>query len=238
MFTPWREAVISALERYSLRHKTVQVERSNFIDEELARIVADTKSLGKTPEQTASRVLQELRDEGFLFFTSAGRYVLNRTNIEVTAEDLPDDALANAVKAGNLSFNDIETNCEIGKARLRKGMNALRNATLSNYNNHCALCDISDKQMLVTSHIARWADNPEARGKLTNTICFCCFHDRLFEYGYFSLTDKLQLIIKKEIESRSIQNWINYCSSDFRVPTCRPDSLFLGEHRRRVGLQG
>ncbi|MBK7026681.1 MAG: hypothetical protein IPH40_07185 [Polaromonas sp.] len=38
---------------------------------------------------------------------------------------------------------------------------------------------------MVTSHIARWADKPMARGLLSNTICFCSMHDKLFEYGYF-----------------------------------------------------
>jgi predicted restriction endonuclease len=117
-------------------------------------------------------------------------------------------------------------------------MSALRKATLLNYNNHCALCDIYDSQLLVASHIARWADNAEARGKLSNTICFCCFHDRLFEYGYFSLTDNLLVILKDRIESHSIKSWINCCSGNFTVPRHRPDILYLDEHRRRVGLAG
>jgi len=52
-------------------------------------------------------------------------------------------------------------------------MNALRKKTLANYRESCALCDVNDKGLLVSSHIARWADQPEARGLLSNTICLC-----------------------------------------------------------------
>jgi hypothetical protein len=232
----WRDAVITALDRFSARHASVQVERATFLSEELPVIVAATASTGRTPAQTVSRVLQELRDEGFLFFSSTGQYVLNRKEIEVTAEDLPDDVLDNAVSSGNLRLGDVETSNAVGQVRLRKGMSALRIATLRNYNGRCALCDIKDLELLVTSHIARWADHPEARGQLANTICFCCFHDRLFEHGYFSLSDDLQVVIREPIQSLSIQTWMGSCTGTFRIPTLRPSEAYLIEHRRRVGL--
>jgi hypothetical protein len=236
MALPWRDAVIRALDRFSVRHASVQVERATFLSEELAAIVAATESAGRTPAQTVSRVLQELRDEGFLFFSSAGRYVLNMKEIEVTAEDLPDDVLDNAVDSGNLRLGDVDASNEVGQARLRRGMGALRTATLRNYDCRCALCDIEDQKLLVTSHIARWADRPEARGQLANTICFCSFHDKLFEYGYFGLSNDLSVVIPNPIQSNSIRTWLSSCTGGFYIPKLRPSERYLAEHRNRIGL--
>ena len=69
MTTTWKSAVSSALHRFSRRHGSLQVERSAFVAEELAAMVTETMSAGRTPAQTVSRVLQELRDEGKLYFS-------------------------------------------------------------------------------------------------------------------------------------------------------------------------
>ncbi len=70
----WHESVRQALKRYVRRHRSPIIERQSLIREELDRIVEETGSQGKTPEQTLSRVLQELRDEGLLEFLGDGRY--------------------------------------------------------------------------------------------------------------------------------------------------------------------
>ena len=66
MTATWKSAVLSALQRYSRRHGSLQIERGAFLSEELPAMIAQTTSAGRTPAQTVSRVLQELRDEGRL----------------------------------------------------------------------------------------------------------------------------------------------------------------------------
>ena len=58
----WKDAVREALHRYCRRHGSQEIDRQTLIDEELDQIVRDTQSRGKTPDQTLSRVLQELRE--------------------------------------------------------------------------------------------------------------------------------------------------------------------------------
>ena len=71
----WRSAVLAALDRYRARHGSTFVERQSLLSEELENIARDTGSAGSTPDQTLSRVLQELRDEGILeFLNDAGPY--------------------------------------------------------------------------------------------------------------------------------------------------------------------
>lgn len=195
-------------------------------------------STGKTPDQTVSRVLQELRNEGRLFFSSAGVYVLTDQAVDLTREDLADDIVENAIVRNALIVPDLPVRVEVGEARLRIGQNALRRLTLANYGGHCAVCDTHDPLLLVTSHVARWADRPDARGKLSNTICFCTLHDRLFEHGYFGLQDDLRLIVRAKVDGAAVRTWLERCTTEFQRPNSHPPMAeFLQEHRWRVGLE-
>lgn len=237
MKTNWHEAVIASLGRFSTRHKTIQIERTAFLAEELDLIVQQTGSSGKTPSQTVSRVLQELRDEGILFFSKTGIYTLNRVEVDVSMEDFPEDVLEHAAETGNLRIGDVPVADELKQTRVRKGVNALRATTLKHYRNCCALCDVSDVRLLVTSHIARWSDRPEARGKLSNVICYCSLHDKLFEHGYFSLLDTYEIRWRPDINSIALGIWRNECTKEFSKPLIHPPAHeFLKEHRERVGL--
>lgn len=233
----WHQAVKFALERYAARNSTIRIERDHFLAQELSNITRDTGSTGRTPGQTVSRVLQELRDKKYLFFSDLGIYTLNRVPVSAADEDLPDDVLENAVDEGLLVLTDVETSSDVSLLRVRRGMNALRKQTLANYRESCALCDVNDKVLLVSSHIARWADHPEARGLLSNTICLCTLHDKLFENGYFAMDDSLNLIWKAPQTIRAIEIWRQQCTSRFKLPQgARPATKFISEHRIRVGL--
>ena len=228
---------MAALDRYAIRHRTVLIERKKFLTEELPGVIAETGSRGITPWQTASRVLQELRDEGFLYFSESGIYALNNSVVDATSEDIPLDVMENASVRANLQLIEIETATEIGVSRLRRGMQALRAANLRNYQYQCALCDIDDESLLVTSHIARWADRPEARGHLSNVICMCRMHDTLFENGYFAISNSMELFWRPVVESQAINIWRERCTSEFRLPKLKvPEIRYLQEHRGRVGL--
>ena len=194
-------------------------------------------SIGKTPGQTVSRVLQELRDQGSVFFSSSGVYVLTDQAVDLTREDLADDIVENAILRDALLVPDVEVRVEVGAARLRVGQSALRRLTLANYGGQCAVCDTRDPMLLVTSHVARWTDRPDARGKLSNTICLCAMHDRLFEHGYFGLQDDLRLIVKANIGGSAVRTWLERCTTEFQRPASHPPLVeFLREHRSRVSL--
>ncbi len=127
MSLTWKNAVLLALQRYSARNSTVKVTREKFIKEEIKNIVANTGSLGKTPSQTVSRVLQELRDEKVLFFSkNSGEYILNNIKINVGTEDFLEDILENAIVNEKLIFQDVETSSAVVASRIRIGMEALR----------------------------------------------------------------------------------------------------------------
>lgn len=232
----WRDAVLAALHRLVVHHDTRLISRQMLLKEELPQIVLDTDSQGETPAQTMSRILQELRDEGILYFTSSGKYLLADAPIPVEAEDLPIDALDFALEQSKLTFPDIRTDSKPALHRRRVGQERIRVLSLKDYDQRCALCDIADTSMLIASHIVRWSDEPVLRGKLSNVICLCRLHDPLFEYGYFALSDDMSIIIKPGITSQSISLILNEATR-FRSPNrFVPELQFLASHRHRVGL--
>ena len=87
----WREAVLSSLQAYSHRHDNRLIYRQMFIDEEMKRIVAATRTKGATPTQTLSRILQDLRDDRILEFRDPGEYLLLDTPIDLEREDLSEE---------------------------------------------------------------------------------------------------------------------------------------------------
>ncbi|HWL54851.1 MAG TPA: HNH endonuclease [Chthoniobacteraceae bacterium] len=72
----WLDAVSEGISRLTERRRSNLFTRQIILDEELASITTALGSSGKTPAQTLSRVLQELRDAGEIEFLGAGEYRL------------------------------------------------------------------------------------------------------------------------------------------------------------------
>jgi len=73
----WHEAVIIAIINVCKRNRSNLFSREDLLHYELDNIITVTSSHGKTPEQTLSRVLQKIRDEGIIEFTdNRGNYRL------------------------------------------------------------------------------------------------------------------------------------------------------------------
>jgi ParB/RepB/Spo0J family partition protein len=72
----WQESVAAAIQRLTSRTGNKVFSRQELIESELAQIVGEADADGGTPEQTLSRVLQELRDQRIIDFESPGIYRL------------------------------------------------------------------------------------------------------------------------------------------------------------------
>ena len=232
----WRDVVLSALHRFSLRHATRAVDRQSFLVEERNAMTIEAGSLGNTPDQTVSRVLQELRDEGLIEFLGDGKYLLLDSPLQAEMEDLPDEAIDLAIKHGKLRLGDIHADDVIALRRFRAGQDRIRALTLDNYRGSCALCDVEEPGFLRAAHIARWADNIEGRADLHNVISMCLIHDALFEQGYFVLMDDNQVLIKAS-PSQTLSTVLRR-HTKFRSPKeIQPGPQFLRQHRERINFQ-
>lgn len=73
----WRDAVKAAIKRLVSSRQRAEFSRQDIIESELLTITEEVRSKGDTPEQTLSRVLQELRHEGVIeFVDNQGKYLL------------------------------------------------------------------------------------------------------------------------------------------------------------------
>ncbi len=70
----WFNAVKAAIVRLCNQSKNDVFTRRQLVDSQLHTIISETNSSGKTPEQTLSRILQDLRDEGEIEFIARGTY--------------------------------------------------------------------------------------------------------------------------------------------------------------------
>jgi hypothetical protein len=157
--------------------------------------------------------------------------------VDVEAQDLSDNELEEVILEDRGRFpGDIETSSTVTEVRRRRGQAKLRELTLRSYGSTCALCEVSDTKLLVTSHIVGWSERTETRGLLNNALCLCRFHDALFENGYWSLSDDLRVVHRSPIDSATIQALLPTTCS-FRRPTSHPPAPeYARHHRTRHGL--
>ena len=197
---------------------------------------AQVGTRGATPKYTLSRVLQEFRRMGLLHHVERGVDLLLDSPLSAEAEDYPDAALDIAIENEEFQIDDVPTGDTIILARRRRGQSRLRLHALTNYDNRCALCDVVDRDLLIASHIVRWADDPETRGRLSNILCLCRMHDALFELGYISVADDLSVLKKPRVASK-IVGYLQRTAFRLRTPRSHdPAPAFLRQHRRRTGF--
>lgn len=73
----WREAVEAAVQRQAAKSSDGVFTRQDLLDTERDRIISDCGGSGETPDQTISRVLQEIRADGIITFVDdQGTYQL------------------------------------------------------------------------------------------------------------------------------------------------------------------
>lgn len=157
-----------------------------------------------------------------------------------------DEALLSLILRGN----DIPNSSSSGKeatptsevwrsVKQRIGQIQFSEGVKKNYGYKCCFpgCRIDDPKFLIGSHIARWVDNSEKRGNISNGLCLCVLHDKAFENGYFALDEEYCVILSRKPEIQNSKIFINHIKPfDRKEISCskiRPDKNSLKEHRYR-----
>ena len=221
----WYDATLEAVKELVKENDSPFVTYKEIKEKKLRGIISKTQTTGKTPENSLSLFLQNIRDKGLLrFVDNRGLYFFidNVLDKSFSKEEL---------------VNDIETDEVIYQTKIRKGQNTLRNKTIENYNCQCAFCGITEKTLLIASHIFRWSDdkNSDYRGKLDNIICMCEMHDALFELGYFSINETYNVVDNYGGNDSIIKEIIK--ASKFKIPNKYPPNVFcIKQHHSRIGV--
>jgi putative restriction endonuclease len=172
MTATWRDAVWAAVRRQYAMRPGEPVTRQRLIDEELPIIGAAVGTLGATPPQTLSRVLQELRNDDLIAFLGKGRYML-----------LSEDASAPTEA-------EIRTEVE-RQVRARIGQAGFRRDVMERWGGRCPLTDIGDPDLLRASHIVPWrrCDPESDRTNPDNGLLLSALWDAAFDRGLVTFSD-------------------------------------------------
>lgn len=238
----WPEAVRDAVRRVTLGRTDGLFTRQELLERELQTIQMQTQTTGKTPDQTLSRVLQQLRDNGEIEFVSKkkgvyrSRLVKHLSYIDVEAALLTESEMDDAILARRLRLGVVDAKSDVAISRRRMGQQRIRELTLELYNGKCALCEINEPSLLGASHIVPWALDECARGRLDNVICLCCFHDALFERGWWSLSDKLEIIRASRNMPSTIVAVMSTATTFHEPHAWSPAPEYIRRHRELHGL--
>ena len=143
--------------------------------------VDEHKTTGKYPNRWTSIIL----DHQFLMHSSSqlsvdvSSYYAKQLMLEPTIDFVDDFFIENA---------KAEINIRLGQSKFRKGV-------LKNFGNRCALTEISESSLLTASHIIPWSHKKDFRGDISSGICLYVEYDALFDKGFISFTDDLEIII-------------------------------------------
>jgi len=116
--------------------------------------------------------------------------------------------------------------------RTRLFQDKLRQRILRNYNTECAVCNINIPDLLICSHIIPWSYDEKIRLDLQNSICLCFLHDRLFDKGYWTLSDNNEILLSKRVDKNLMPF---FQSTKFKNPLkSSPNLKFLEFHRNEI----
>jgi putative restriction endonuclease len=97
------------------------------------------------------------------------------------------------------------------------------------------MCDpaISEKGLLVASHVKPWKDcNEKERFDPQNIIRLCAIHDKLFERGFLTISDDLHVLYAKDKISSETIGIVKRFTKDFLAEgTVGPLPEYLEWHR-------
>jgi putative restriction endonuclease len=162
-----------------------------------------------------------------------------------------DDELAELLLGSDYSRGDgvqrplmsgIQTSEQLRELRVRVGQQAFSGQVRSNYEYRCCFpeCPVEEAAFLVSAHIARWSDEPELRGDLSNGICLCLMHDKAFETGLFTLSNDFKVSVNQTSPAFANSNWASlnllpYDGRYIRPGQVLPSIEALRHHWQRVG---
>lgn len=87
--------------------------------------------------------------------------------------------------------------------KVRVNQSVFREELIKRYGK-CVLCGIKKKELLIASHIKPWKDSePEEKVDVDNGFLFCPNHDKLFDNGLISFSDRGEIIISESLDEEN-----------------------------------
>ena len=122
--------------------------------------------------------------------------------------------------------------------KVRVNQSVFRMMILASYENGCCITGITNRDLLIASHIVPWAKDEKNRLNPQNGLCLNPLHDKAFEVGLITITPdykiKVSPKLKKEIKPEIAQDFfLKYDKQEIILPTkYLPSKDFLEYHNQ------
>jgi len=126
--------------------------------------------------------------------------------------------------------------------RYRINQSFFRGAVLAAYGNTCCITGITDKRLLIASHIRPWAkcENGNDRTDVRNGLCLSALYDRAFDKGLITIDTDYKVILSASLKDTMTESSYNEYFKKFdgcQISTpdrSRPLQSFLQYHNDYV----
>lgn len=136
------------------------------------------------------------------------------------------------------NLNDYAIENAKREIQVRVKQSAFRKKVLENFHFKCCLTKITENDLLVASHIIPWAAKIETRLSPHNGLCLSILYDSLFDKGYFTLSEKYEVIITPKLDELSLrtQYWLNEISGNVISTPAKYeiDPFAIAYHRNNI----
>ncbi|WP_022761981.1 HNH endonuclease [Butyrivibrio sp. AD3002] len=97
----------------------------------------------------------------------------------------------------------------------------------------CCLCGVSNKNLLIASHIKPWSDStPEEKLHVENGLLMCPNHDKLFDQGWISFDDEGKIIISEQLGD--VDRMYMNVNPNFVIEMTDSKKKYMQYHRENV----
>lgn len=100
----------------------------------------------------------------------------------------PDGRAAESSESVEATESDTQRE---GPITQRRGQDRFQREVLGNFGHKCCLTAVAERDLLVASHIVPWSRRVPSRLDPANGLCLFVTHDKLFDRGYFTLSNDL-----------------------------------------------
>lgn len=185
----WRELVREEILRLTRGQLGAEFTRQELLAQSLDRLEAKFPS-ARTPAQTLSRELQDLRSLGELEFVARGRY-----RLMVSPTQTPRAALETSRGPGQ---RPGAIQVATGQLRRRPFQFWIRSLVLPNFDHACAVCGLTPEWFLDAAHLRPASRFPELAGDPCAAIAVCKNHHQAMDHGALVIDEDLKLRVRLE----------------------------------------
>lgn len=117
--------------------------------------------------------------------------------------------------------------------KVRIGQSTYKKLLLQKFNNKCCICKLSNKNLLVGSHIKEWKDSSlKEKGDIDNGLLLCTLHDSLFDKHLISFDIDGRIIFSDELtsEDRRILN----LNENIKINISEETEKYMKYHRNKL----